>query len=58
VPASVDVRKSGISWAAFLRCEECNVGAIYSPMETMEDALKVGDDMMMLHDLDNHGTEA
>lgn len=56
--AQVRVSQSGSSWAAFLKCEECNIGAIYSPMDSMEYALEVGDDMVMLHDLENHGTEA
>lgn len=56
--AQIRVSRSGDTWAAFLKCEDCKIGAIYSPMDSMEYALEVGDDMVMLHDLENHGAGA
>ena len=56
--AQVEVRSLDNSWTIFLKCEECNIEAVYSSIETMKDALNIGDDMMAIHDLENHGTEA
>jgi len=56
--AQVEVRSLDNSWTIFLKCEECNIETVYSSIETMKDALNIGDDMMAIHDLENHGTEA